>query len=153
MKLGTFDTNNWYSGEHTKRNGNTPANVHIIPDSIPEDLAFFDGSTVIAKTQIERNTYDLAQADLAETAKQAAKPDALKQAENDYFALIDTINSVESLNVLHSDNSAEIMQKANALSMTKKSYYGVLLQNTIREVELKGGSWYELPSQSHNLEA
>jgi hypothetical protein len=89
----------------------------------------------------------------AQAAKQAAKPLVLKQAENNYFALIDTINIAETLAILYTDNSTEIMQKAESagLSMTKKSYYGMLLQNAIHEVEINGGTWYDLPEQPHNL--
>jgi hypothetical protein len=101
----------------------------------------------------EQKTLEEIEAD-KEAAKQAAKPLSLKQAENDYFALIDTINTAESLSIAYSDNSTEIMQKADAaeLSMTKKSYYGMLLQNAIHEVEINDGTWYGLPAEPHNLE-
>lgn len=89
----------------------------------------------------------------AKIARQETKTVALKQAENDYFNLIDSINTDEGMDIDYKDNSTVIMQKAEIaeLSMTKKSYYGMQLQNAIREVELKGGTWYDLPGQPHNI--
>jgi len=157
MKLGTFDINNWYSGEHTKRDGNTPANVHIIPDSIPANLAFFDGSAVIAKTQLERNTYDLAQAELAETAKQAAKPDALKQAENDFINIIlaipQTLNigiSTVTKDIVHILES-EADKEDGIISELQAVRIGLKLDSALSEVERQGGSWYGLPAQPHTI--
>ena len=118
-------------------------NVHL-------DADWLEANGFHELTQTEIDTASEA----AEIARQAAKPLSLKQAENDYFSLIDKINTDESADLLYSDNSAELMQKAEAagLSMTKKGYYGMLLQNSINEVNLKGGSWYDLPTQPHNLE-
>jgi hypothetical protein len=118
-------------------------NVHL-------DAEWLEANGFYELTQAEIDTANEA----AEVARQAAKAPALKQAENEYFALIDKININEGMTIAYSDNSAAIMQKAESagLSMTKKSYYGMLLQNAIREVELKGGSWYGLPEQPHNQE-
>ncbi len=87
----------------------------------------------------------------AETAKQAAKSDELKQAENGYFGLIDTINNDEELSLAYSDNVAGMLQKSASLSMTKKAYYGMLLQAALVEVGTQGGAWKDLPAEKHVL--
>ncbi len=87
----------------------------------------------------------------AETARQTAKPLKLKQAENAFFVLIDTLNAAENLGITHTDNPDAVLQKGAALSMTQKAYYGTLLQNAVHEIEINGGSWSDLPNAPHNL--
>ena len=84
-----------------------------------------------------------------EAARQNAKPLALKQAENDYFLVISTIPDA-----VFTDNSSVLKNKIELSGLTdsEKNTLGILLMNAIREVDIKGGSWYDLPTQPHNLE-
>ncbi len=150
MKLGIFDTNNWYSVEYKKRDGNTPDNVHAIPDNIPANLAFWNGTAVIEKTQAERDTYDQAQAELAETARQAAKPEKLKQAENDFLTLIASIPA--EAGIVPGDDAAGIKVKLLVYYSDDKTTaleIAVNLLSAVHEVEINGGSWFDLPGQLH----
>ena len=85
-----------------------------------------------------------------EAAKQAAKPLPLKQAENEYLALLASL----PITLEPGDNSAIITQKLEASGMTELEAVktGLKLLNAIREVDIKGGSWYDLPTQPHILE-
>lgn len=83
-----------------------------------------------------------------EAARQAAKPLALKQAENDYFSVVNQIPDAT-----YADNSSVLKSKIELSGLTdsEKNTLGILLMNAIREVDLKGGSWYDLPTQPHNI--
>lgn len=88
-----------------------------------------------------------------EIAVQSAKPDILKQAENKFFDLIDEINSEEALDIAYTDTVDVLLEKASGLSMTRKAYYGMLLNSKLKEIEIYGGSWKKLPAAKHILEA
>ena len=82
-----------------------------------------------------------------EAARQESKPLKLKQAENNYLALVASVPVV-----LPGDNSEVITTKletTTALTDVQKVMLGLKLLNGIREVELAGGSWYGLPSVPH----
>jgi hypothetical protein len=61
MKIYLFNSDGWATSEYLKRTGDLPDDAHIIPAEVPAELAFWDGSVVIAKTQTDRDTYDAEQ--------------------------------------------------------------------------------------------
>ena len=82
--------------------------------------------------------------------RQDAKPLKLKQAENAFLMLVATVPGVQP-----GDNSDALTAKievAENLSDNEKTSLGLKLLNAIHEVELAGGSWYDLPSTLHNIE-
>ncbi|MDD5598563.1 MAG: hypothetical protein PHV82_11515 [Victivallaceae bacterium] len=89
----------------------------------------------------------------AETARQAAKSDKLKEAENEFLTLFAGIPS--EVGIAPGDNSATIKTKLLAhysADKTSALEIAVDLLNAIHEVELQGGSWYDLPVVPHILE-
>jgi hypothetical protein len=82
-----------------------------------------------------------------EAQRQTAKPLKLKEAENAFLALVSTVPGVVA-----GDNSDALTAKieaAEALTETQKISLGLKLLNAIHEVELQGGSWYDLPESLH----
>ena len=77
----------------------------------------------------------------------------LKQAENAYLELLANVASTYNVTILPGDNSDVISSKLRSagLSDTDVLKVAVELLNGIREVELKGGSWYTLPQTPHQL--
>lgn len=82
-------------------------------------------------------------------AHQSQKPLKLKQAENAFLSLVSTVPNVST-----GDNSDALTAKieASSLTETEKLSLGMKLLNAIHEVELAGGSWYDLPETLHILE-
>lgn len=80
--------------------------------------------------------------------KQDAKSLKLKQAENAFLTIVMTVP-----NVAMGDNSDALTAKIEAsdLTETQKLSLGLKLLNAIHEVELQGGSWYNLPSAPHAI--
>ena len=91
-----------------------------------------------------------------ETAKQAAKPDKLKQADNFYISVISSIP--EKVGITMTDTTEEIATKLEikssdgTITELEAVKIGLKLQGAISEIERQGGSWYDLPTQAHNLE-
>lgn len=85
-----------------------------------------------------------------EAVRQAAKSTALKTAENAYLTLLAGL----TVTITAEDNSDTITEKLTASGMEKVDALeiGLKLLNAIHEVELQGGSWYDLPATLHNLE-
>lgn len=70
MKFYLFSTDGWATQEYTKRTGDLPDNAHALPAGTQINLAFWNGSEVVEKTQPERDVYDaeqIATAKLAQT--------------------------------------------------------------------------------------
>lgn len=82
-------------------------------------------------------------------AHQAGKSLKLKQAENAFLQLVSTVP-----NVAIGDNSDALTAKieASEMSETAKLSMGMKLLNAIHEVEIQGGSWYDLPETLHIME-
>ena len=128
--------------------------VHVRVDAIPEagkTITKSHGELIdgewreIIDEQLTQEEIEAA----TEAAKQAAKPLPLKQAENEYLALLAGLQ----VTLEPGDNSDTITQKleASGVTETEALKIGLKLLNAIHEVEIKGGSWYDLPSQPHNL--
>lgn len=82
-------------------------------------------------------------------ARQSAKSLKLKQAENAFLELVATVPGVQP-----GDNSYALTAKIEASEMTnsQKTSLGLKLLNAIHEVEIQGGSWYDLPETLHIME-
>ena len=82
-------------------------------------------------------------------AHQSNKPLKLKQAENAFLELVTTVPGVQP-----GDNSDALTAKIEVSELTEnqKLSLGMKLLNAIHEVELQGGSWYDLPQTLHSLE-
>lgn len=90
-----------------------------------------------------------AAATAAETTRQAAKSDKLKAAENAYLTLLAGL----TVSITAEDNSDTIIAKLTESGMDKVDAVetGLKLLNAVHEIELQGGSWYDLPGELHNL--
>jgi hypothetical protein len=81
---------------------------------------------------------------------QALKTLKLKQAENAFLSIV-----MQVPNVAVGDNSDVLTAKIESdttMNETQKLSLGLKLLNAIHEVELQGGSWYDLPSVPHVIE-
>ena len=88
----------------------------------------------------------------AEVTRQAAKSDNLKQAENAFLAVIESIPT--SVGIAAGDNSASIKIKLLAYYIEDKTTaleIAVDLLNAIHEVEINGGAWSDLPDVPHRF--
>ena len=105
-----------------------------------------DGDFVREMTEAEINAANAA----AESERQFVKPLKLKQAENAYLTLLTGL----TVSITAEDNSDSIITKLTASGMEKVDAVeiGLKLLNAVHEIELQGGSWYDLPTQLHNLE-
>ncbi|MDD5698498.1 MAG: hypothetical protein PHH77_07760 [Victivallaceae bacterium] len=115
-------------------------------DDIPTN-PILDNGEVREMTKAEIATA----ADAAENARQAAKSDKLKAAENAYLTLLAGL----TVSITAEDNSDTIITKLTESGMNKVDAVeiGLKLLNAIHEIELQGGSWYDLPAQLHETES
>ena len=155
MKAYKYDNDGYFAGsifvQKDKKSGNylLPKNTTLLEPTFESGkrAKFVDGQWTNEDIDYEA----LANAANAKAlARQANKSTVLKETENAYLTLVSSIPGVEP-----GDNSDTITQKletSEELTDVQKVMLGLKLLNAVHEIELKGGSWYDLPSSLHVIE-
>ncbi len=114
-------------------------------DASAYDYSEDDGFYVMTDDQIT------AKEEATETARQAAKSTKLKTAENAYLCLLSDIS--EKVTIAVGDNSDTIIEALTdaGLDESAAAVIGLKLLNAEHEIELQGGSWYDIPETAHDL--